>query len=85
MSTVAALLFLLFTLSAETLTQSVDVAKLTWAKDVYMAAAAFTSAAGWRDAIPLSTGPLEPEPSLRSIRSPQSLSARGGRPTYFLC
>ena len=44
MSTVAALPFLLFTLSADTLTQSVDVSKLTWATDVYMAAAAFTSA-----------------------------------------
>ena len=44
LSTVVALPFLLFTLSADTLTQSVDVSKLTWATDVYMAAAAFTSA-----------------------------------------
>ena len=39
LSTVVALPFLLFTLSADTLTQSVDVSKLTWATDVYMAAA----------------------------------------------
>ena len=50
MSTLAALPFLLFTLSADTLTQSVDVSKLAWATDVYMAAAAFTSS-DWLDAL----------------------------------
>ena len=69
MPTVAVLPFLLFTLSADTLTQRLDVSKLTWATDVYRAAAAFTSAVVGAMHL-LSRQGRWPGTSLRSIRSP---------------